>query len=118
MPSEVIEKEENGERLEPFEMVDIELPEEFSGAIVNMLAERKGAMLDMGAPTAEGMQAIQYEARGRSSRAQSCNHGDLRVFAVGVGGAVARRHGGIGGSGPHQGGDGAVACVPSCGPIG
>merc|ERR1719331_584837 len=60
-PPQVIEKEENGERLEPFEMVDIELPEEFSGAIVNMLAERKGAMLDMGAPTAEGMQTIQYE---------------------------------------------------------
>jgi GTP-binding protein len=60
-PPQVIEKEENGERLEPFEMVDIELPEEFSGAIVSMLAERKGAMLDMGAPTAEGMQTIQYE---------------------------------------------------------
>merc|ERR1719331_2025791 len=42
-------------------MVDIELPEEFSGVIVNMLAERKGAMLDMGAPTAEGYQTIQYE---------------------------------------------------------
>jgi len=60
-PPQVLYKEEGGETLEPFELVDIELPEEYAGSVVSMLAERKGAMLEMGAPTAEGMQTIQYE---------------------------------------------------------
>lgn len=60
-PPQVLYKEEGGDRLEPFELVDIELPEEYAGSVVSMLAERKGAMLEMGAPTAEGMQTIQYE---------------------------------------------------------
>merc|ERR1712118_147517 len=32
-----------------------------SGAVVSMLNERKGNMLDMGAPNSDGMLSIQYE---------------------------------------------------------
>ena len=41
---QVIEKTEGGERQEPFELVDIELPEEYSGAVIDMLGMRKGMM--------------------------------------------------------------------------
>jgi len=60
-PPKVLYKEEDGQKLEPFEQVDIELPEEYSGAVIDMLMTRKGAMLDMSAPTDEGMMTVQYE---------------------------------------------------------
>ena len=60
-PRQVLYKEEDGVKLEPFETVDIELPEEYAGGVIDMLAQRKGQMLDMGAPSPEGMQTIQYE---------------------------------------------------------
>ena len=43
----VIEKIENGQRLEPFETVWIEVPDECVGAIVQNLANRKGIMTNM-----------------------------------------------------------------------
>jgi GTP-binding protein len=43
----VIEKIENGARLEPFETVWIEVPDECVGAIVQNLANRKGIMTNM-----------------------------------------------------------------------
>ena len=53
---------EDGEtRLEPFELVDVELPEEHSGAVIELLNGRKGTMLDMGAPNAQGSLALQFE---------------------------------------------------------
>merc|ERR1719478_329791 len=57
-PPTVIEKTENGERLEPFELVDIELPEEYSSSAISLLNERKGMLIEMGSPNAEGSQAI------------------------------------------------------------
>ena len=57
----MITTEVDDEKCEPFEMVDIELPEEYSGSVIDMLAQRKGSMLDMGSPNNEGMQTIQYE---------------------------------------------------------
>lgn len=60
-PQVIMEKDETGADMEPFEMVDIELPEEYSGSVIDMLSQRKGAMIDMGSPTPEGMQTIQYE---------------------------------------------------------
>merc|ERR1719353_1387848 len=60
-PPQVIYKEIDGVQHEPFESVDIELPEEYSGSVIGMLAQRKGSMLDMGSPNNEGMQTIQYE---------------------------------------------------------
>lgn len=41
---QVITKEENGEKLEPFEAAHIEVPEEYSGRIIEELSRRKGEM--------------------------------------------------------------------------
>merc|ERR1719238_2364542 len=40
----VIEQEVDGGRHEPFELVDIELPEEYSGSAIDLLNQRKGTM--------------------------------------------------------------------------
>ncbi len=44
---QVIIKEENGEKVEPYELVTIDVPEEFSGAIIEKLSKRKGRMTNM-----------------------------------------------------------------------
>lgn len=41
---EVIFKEENGEKLEPYEKVIVNVPNEYSGTVINSLNERKGVM--------------------------------------------------------------------------
>eukprot|EP00746_Dinoflagellata_sp_MGD_P101189 gnl/MRDRNA2_/MRDRNA2_41210_c0_seq1.p1 gnl/MRDRNA2_/MRDRNA2_41210_c0~~gnl/MRDRNA2_/MRDRNA2_41210_c0_seq1.p1 ORF type:complete len:760 (-),score=170.53 gnl/MRDRNA2_/MRDRNA2_41210_c0_seq1:159-2438(-) len=61
----VIEKEIDGERQEPFELVDIEVPEEFSGAVIQTLNNRKGCMQQMGAASGDGIVSIQYEVPSR-----------------------------------------------------
>jgi GTP-binding protein len=43
----VLFKEENGQRLEPIEEVQIDVDEEFSGVVVDKLARRKGEMVEM-----------------------------------------------------------------------
>jgi GTP-binding protein len=43
----VLMKEENGETLEPFERLVLDLPSEFTGAITDKLAQRKGKMESM-----------------------------------------------------------------------
>ncbi len=40
--------DENGKRLEPMELAYIDVPEEFSGAVIQKLSERKGELLNMG----------------------------------------------------------------------
>jgi len=44
---QVIIKEENGEKTEPFEEVIIDVPEEFSGGIIGKLSEKKGSLINM-----------------------------------------------------------------------
>jgi GTP-binding protein len=44
---QVIIKEENGQKLEPFEEVIIDTPEEFSGIIIEKISKRKGIMTEM-----------------------------------------------------------------------
>ncbi|MFA5087281.1 MAG: translational GTPase TypA [Candidatus Paceibacterota bacterium] len=44
---QVIIKEENGQKLEPFEEVIIDVPEEFSGVVIEKLSKRKGIMTEM-----------------------------------------------------------------------
>ncbi len=44
---EVLFKEENGIKLEPFEKVIIDCPEEYSGTIINDLNERKGTIISI-----------------------------------------------------------------------
>jgi len=44
---QVIYKRENGKLLEPMEIFKVELPQEFSGSVIEELARRKGEMRDM-----------------------------------------------------------------------
>lgn len=44
---QVIIKEENGQKLEPFEEVIIDVPEESSGTVIEKLSKRKGIMKEM-----------------------------------------------------------------------
>ncbi|MDD5098140.1 MAG: translational GTPase TypA, partial [Candidatus Pacebacteria bacterium] len=44
---QVIIKEENGKKLEPFEEVIIDIPDEFSGTVIDKLSKRKGLMTEM-----------------------------------------------------------------------
>ena len=60
-PKVLYQAAEDGGKLEPFENVDIDVPDEFSGSVIDMLNLRKGTMLDMGAPSAEGMVGMQFE---------------------------------------------------------
>jgi GTP-binding protein len=46
-PRVVFREDENGQRLEPVEEVIIDVDEEFSGAVVQKLSERKGELLEM-----------------------------------------------------------------------
>jgi GTP-binding protein len=56
---EVIMREENGEKVEPVEHVIIDVPEENTGAVIDMLARRKGEMLDI--RTSEGHARLEYK---------------------------------------------------------
>ncbi|MBQ6036790.1 MAG: translational GTPase TypA, partial [Lachnospiraceae bacterium] len=47
-PEVITKKDERGRTLEPMEMVYIDVPEEFSGAVIQKLAQRKGELLGMG----------------------------------------------------------------------
>ncbi|MCX6758052.1 MAG: translational GTPase TypA [Candidatus Nomurabacteria bacterium] len=44
---EVIIKEENGHKMEPFEELVIDVPEEFSGSVIEKIGKRRGVMKDM-----------------------------------------------------------------------
>ena len=45
--AEVLYHEENGKKLEPIELAVIDVPEEFSGAVIQSLSERKGELRSM-----------------------------------------------------------------------
>lgn len=47
-PEVITKKNERGQLLEPIEQVFIDVPEEFSGAVIQKLAQRKGELLAMG----------------------------------------------------------------------
>ncbi|MBT3835401.1 translational GTPase TypA [Candidatus Peribacteria bacterium] len=55
---EVIMREENGKILEPMEQAIIDVPEEFSGTVIDMMSRRKGEMLDM--KTEEGHTRLEF----------------------------------------------------------
>jgi len=60
-PPTVIEKTVNGERCEPFDQVDVTVPNDFSGAVVDILNQRKGEMLEMGpAEGSEGQTQLKF----------------------------------------------------------
>ncbi len=61
---EVIIKEENGVRLEPFEHLVIDVPEDYSGAVIEKLGRRKAVMTTM-TPMGEGFTRIEFEIPAR-----------------------------------------------------
>ena len=61
---EVIVKVENGVRLEPFEHLVIDCPEDYSGTIIERLGRRKAEMSAM-VPMGEGFQRIEFEIPAR-----------------------------------------------------
>lgn len=63
--AEVIYKEdEKGKRLEPFEIAVIDVPDEFSGTVINMLNQRKGELQGM-APTGNGTTRLEFSIPSR-----------------------------------------------------
>ena len=56
---EVIIKEENGQKTEPYEELVIDVPDEFSGSVIEKIGKRRGVMKDM---TSKGrIQRITFE---------------------------------------------------------
>ncbi len=62
---EVIIKEIEGIKCEPFEHLVIDVPEEFSGSVIERLGKRKAEMKSM-LPMGEGFQRIEFEIPARS----------------------------------------------------
>ena len=61
---EVIIREENGIKMEPFEHLVIDTPDEFSGAIIEKLGKRKAVMTNM-VPMGEGFTRLEFEIPAR-----------------------------------------------------
>ncbi|PIR04704.1 MAG: translational GTPase TypA [Candidatus Liptonbacteria bacterium CG11_big_fil_rev_8_21_14_0_20_35_14] len=61
---EVIFKEENGQKLEPFEEVNISVPEEFSGAVIEKLGKRRGIMTNIKQENGEAKLTFEVPTRG------------------------------------------------------
>lgn len=60
-PPTVITKKVDGKLMEPFERVEVQVPDEYVGSVVDLLARRKGEMLNM-APATDGgsMTNVEY----------------------------------------------------------
>jgi len=52
--------EETGQVEEPWEAVEVRVPEEYVGGVVDLLNQRKGELTDMGLDEGEGMNVIKY----------------------------------------------------------
>ena len=60
-PPTVIYKEgEDGKIEEPWESVEVRVPEEYMGSVVDTMNQRKGELLDMGREEGEGMSVVKY----------------------------------------------------------
>jgi GTP-binding protein len=61
-PPTVIYKEnaETGKMEEPWESVEVRVPEEYMGAVVDLLNMRKGELQDMGLEEGEGLSVVKY----------------------------------------------------------
>ena len=71
----VIFKEIDGARCEPWEMIECTVPDEYTGSVVDMMARRKGELVDMAANPTDSMTAIKYllPTRLRQSKQPSVN---------------------------------------------
>jgi len=61
---EVIIKEENGVKMEPFEHLVCDIPDEFSGAVIETLGKRKAVMSNMN-PMGDGYTRVEFEIPAR-----------------------------------------------------
>ncbi len=61
---EVIIKEENGVKTEPFEHLVCDIPDEFSGAVIETLGKRKAVMTNMN-PMGDGYTRVEFEIPAR-----------------------------------------------------
>ena len=60
-PSVILKKnEETGQIEEPFESVEVRVPEEYVGGVVDLLNQRKGELQDMGLEAGEGLSTVKY----------------------------------------------------------
>lgn len=55
-----IENEETGKMEEPWEAVEVRVPEEYMGGVVDILNQRKGELQDMGLEEGEGLSIVKY----------------------------------------------------------
>ena len=61
---QVIFKEENGEKLEPYEEVIIDVPSDMSGAVIEKLSKRKGTMIEIKSDTIHTRIIFEIPTRG------------------------------------------------------
>ena len=60
----IYNEDEKGKKLEPFEIAVIDVPDEFSGTVINMLNQRKGELQGM-APTGNGTTRLEFSIPSR-----------------------------------------------------
>ena len=56
--------DENGKRLEPMEIAYVDVPDEFTGSVIEKLSQRKGSLLNMG-PIAGGYTRLEFNIPSR-----------------------------------------------------
>ncbi len=61
---EVIIKEENGVKMEPYELLVVDVPDEFTGVVIEKLGKRRAEMVSM-TPTGDGQTRIEFEIPAR-----------------------------------------------------
>ena len=61
---EVVIKEENGIKMEPFEHLVVDVPDEFTGTVIEKLGKKKAEMTTM-VPTGDGQTRIEFEIPAR-----------------------------------------------------
>merc|ERR1719282_358450 len=54
------ENEETGKKEEPWESVEVRVPEEYNGPVIDLLNNRKGELQDMGVEESSGMSVVKY----------------------------------------------------------
>jgi len=61
---EVIIKEENGVKMEPYELLVVDVPDDFTGVVIEKLGKRKAEMISM-TPTGDDQTRIEFEIPAR-----------------------------------------------------
>ena len=61
-PTVIMKEGPSGEKQEPYEVVTIEVADQYSGACVDMLSQRRGQMLEMGPASTTGATLLKFRA--------------------------------------------------------